>query len=105
MTAVIISVMTITPESATYTQHQKDRSLKSVEHFGWALLAVILAMFLSSAKVVGHAVKLIAESAPLPIHLKIKGAAVSIWHGYVNLLDVTVPNVTYSSVPIFASPH
>eukprot|EP00927_Polykrikos_kofoidii_P068144 TRINITY_DN63525_c0_g1_i1.p1 TRINITY_DN63525_c0_g1~~TRINITY_DN63525_c0_g1_i1.p1 ORF type:complete len:939 (-),score=122.39 TRINITY_DN63525_c0_g1_i1:67-2883(-) len=95
---IAFSMLTITEENANYGT--ESAVFHSVARVGWGLLVLLLAMLLSSAKVVGHAVKFAVESVTtLGVPLHVGKAAVSLFAGYVNLQNVVVENPRSDNAP------
>eukprot|EP00448_Togula_jolla_P011359 CAMPEP_0170597092 /NCGR_PEP_ID=MMETSP0224-20130122/15516_1 /TAXON_ID=285029 /ORGANISM="Togula jolla, Strain CCCM 725" /LENGTH=1058 /DNA_ID=CAMNT_0010921527 /DNA_START=24 /DNA_END=3200 /DNA_ORIENTATION=- len=104
MVIICYSICVLTPTTANYGTH--DKLFTTVEHWSWAILALMAAMLLSSAKVVGHAIKLAVESVNVGVKISVDKAAVSLWHGYVNLEGVRVGNPKpRKGGQKFTSPH
>jgi len=93
MCVILYAVLTITPETANYATGPPDLYVV-IQQAGWACLAVLAALILSSTKVIGLLVKFVVETfdSYAGVQITVKHAAVSIFKGYVNLSGVTISN-------------
>jgi len=94
---VCASVITMTPETAKESAHPDDFEgyHETIRALRWWLLAVLVALILSSAKVVGLAVKLGIESVDrifIGVDITVDQAALSICEGYVNVWGLVIDN-------------
>eukprot|EP00927_Polykrikos_kofoidii_P039222 TRINITY_DN33651_c0_g1_i1.p1 TRINITY_DN33651_c0_g1~~TRINITY_DN33651_c0_g1_i1.p1 ORF type:complete len:975 (+),score=145.55 TRINITY_DN33651_c0_g1_i1:181-2925(+) len=104
---VFYSVFDISPDTANYGKH--DSIFAYIKDGGILFTLVLVAMFLSSPKVIGHAVKTVIESVPNEIlggcEVHVQKAVLSIFHGYVNVVGIkmTNPKTTDSSSHFLSS--
>mmetsp|Transcript_132690 Transcript_132690/g.296803 ORF Transcript_132690/g.296803 Transcript_132690/m.296803 type:complete len:952 (+) Transcript_132690:123-2978(+) len=94
--AVCVAVFTMTPET---TMHENTSKLTAVQQLiwimGWAPVVLIVVMILSSAKVVGLAVKLGIESVDtlfLGVDITVDKAVLGLLYGYVKVGNLVVHN-------------
>jgi len=94
--AIIVSVFLLDPETAMLPRRERGFDFKTyLIVFGVVAVVFLIACFLSSAKVVGLAVKLAIETADktlLGVDVTVQQAAVSLCRGYVNVTGVVVEN-------------
>jgi len=105
--AVCVAIFTMTPETAKREVHSVD--LKHIfVSIGVGMLVVCISMLLSSAKVVGLAIKLGIESVPdsvIGARIKVGKAALSICEGYVNIEGFHIENPTRRLLHEDYEPH
>eukprot|EP00927_Polykrikos_kofoidii_P021283 TRINITY_DN2018_c0_g1_i1.p1 TRINITY_DN2018_c0_g1~~TRINITY_DN2018_c0_g1_i1.p1 ORF type:complete len:915 (+),score=159.88 TRINITY_DN2018_c0_g1_i1:312-2747(+) len=102
------SVFDISAETANYGG--TDSIFTLIKQMALLVVVVLLAMFLSSAKVVGHVVKTIVESVPASAiggcKIEVDKAVLSLFAGYVNLAGIRLLNPTAADgSELFKSPH
>merc|ERR1712183_135357 len=100
--AICVAFFVMTPETCTTLHGQDDfigrafvSMLSIVKSFSWVCLILVVALFLSSAKVIGLAVKFAIESVPpdlIGCKITVAKAILSIFHGYVNVGGLIVSN-------------
>jgi len=93
---VCMAVFVMTPETAKRVEGPFDLK-KIFEMVGVGMLVLCIAMLLSSAKVVGLAIKMGIESVPdtvIGARIKVAKAALSICEGYVNVSGFRIENPT-----------
>jgi len=93
--AICVAVFTMTPANAHSDNKFGFDFYEIAEYMGVALLITLLALFLSSAKVIGMAIKLGIESADEPLlgtNIWVGRAALSVCEGYVNVGGLVVDN-------------
>jgi len=93
---ICIAVFSMTPETVTADRPSSSDFWKSLARsLFWWLMALLVAAFLSSAKVVGLAVKFGIESVDqvfLNADITVGSAVLSLCRGYVNVRDLVVQN-------------
>eukprot|EP00747_Dinoflagellata_sp_TGD_P110606 gnl/TRDRNA2_/TRDRNA2_171003_c0_seq1.p1 gnl/TRDRNA2_/TRDRNA2_171003_c0~~gnl/TRDRNA2_/TRDRNA2_171003_c0_seq1.p1 ORF type:complete len:348 (+),score=43.35 gnl/TRDRNA2_/TRDRNA2_171003_c0_seq1:47-1045(+) len=85
----------MTPETANNNHHMLSGRLSLIKGIAIMLLVILLALLLSSAKVVGLAVKLAIESVDrkfLGVDITVGKAMLGICRGYVNIANLIVHN-------------
>eukprot|EP00421_Protoceratium_reticulatum_P003033 CAMPEP_0168361180 /NCGR_PEP_ID=MMETSP0228-20121227/2537_1 /TAXON_ID=133427 /ORGANISM="Protoceratium reticulatum, Strain CCCM 535 (=CCMP 1889)" /LENGTH=882 /DNA_ID=CAMNT_0008373857 /DNA_START=112 /DNA_END=2756 /DNA_ORIENTATION=+ len=96
--AVCVACFVMTPETARRGDESTLRQLKELIYtLGWLFLALLIAMVLSSAKVIGLAVKLAIESVDtmvVGVDITIENVAISLVHGFVCVGNLVVNNPT-----------
>jgi hypothetical protein len=103
--AVCISIYCITPQTATYGVY--GGYFDALQYLLFAALAVLLALCLSSAKVVGLAIKIAVEQAAkshLGIDINAEHVALSIFDGWVHCRAIVVSNLQKGAYT-FQSPY
>eukprot|EP00747_Dinoflagellata_sp_TGD_P045309 gnl/TRDRNA2_/TRDRNA2_143754_c2_seq1.p1 gnl/TRDRNA2_/TRDRNA2_143754_c2~~gnl/TRDRNA2_/TRDRNA2_143754_c2_seq1.p1 ORF type:complete len:574 (+),score=92.33 gnl/TRDRNA2_/TRDRNA2_143754_c2_seq1:218-1723(+) len=94
VTMVSVAIFTMTPDSVKIPSRVFKAS-NSVLALGWTGIVFLIALMLSSAKVIGLAVKLGIESVPeslLGVKITVAKAALSICRGYVYIGGLVVHN-------------
>eukprot|EP00928_Gymnodinium_smaydae_P048142 TRINITY_DN32177_c0_g1_i1.p1 TRINITY_DN32177_c0_g1~~TRINITY_DN32177_c0_g1_i1.p1 ORF type:complete len:424 (+),score=108.68 TRINITY_DN32177_c0_g1_i1:51-1274(+) len=91
MLVICFGSATISTENANYAG--PDDFFQEIQRLGWVMVYVILAMFLSSAKVVGHAVKKAVETVSVGgVQIRVDKAALCVFRGYINLSNTRITN-------------
>lgn len=92
--AICCAVFMMTPETAHGKPLRRIQGAKALlEMLALTLVIVLIALLLSSAKVIGMAVKMAIESVDRPLlgtDIEIKSAALNLCKGYINIRDVVV---------------
>jgi len=93
---ICVAIFVMTPESAMTARPTNQELFKGlIRSLAWTMVAMLFAMILSSAKVIGLAVKLAIETADTMfagIDVTVRSSAISICRGYVNLGGVVALN-------------
>lgn len=92
---ICTSIFLITPETAAPHGPPSFNMESLMKMCAIAMVVILLAMLLGSAKVIGLAVKLAIESADeslLGVQITVGAAALQVCQGYVNVTDVVVNN-------------
>jgi len=93
---ICTAIFVMTPESAMEARPDSQEIMHSLlRSFSWTLVAMLFAMILSSAKVIGLAVKFAIETADkmiAGIDVHVGSSAISLCRGYVNLGKVVAMN-------------
>jgi len=104
--AICASVFMITPKSADYGYHVQMSVGGIIKDFGIAVLVFVLALVLSSAKVIGLIVKYAVDGLQVRhCTLQMDKAALSVARGYVSCAGVVVNNPVYEGGNKFSSPY
>lgn len=106
MCGISFSVFLITPYNANYG-HGRSVTSRLVQSAGVVLIALLVAALLSSAKVIGLAIKFAIESVSdiaLGASVTVDKAVLSVCHGYVRVCGVTMDSPVNEGVA-FKWPH
>lgn len=86
---ICMAVFTMTPETATGTRvTDSDFNKSLIRSALWVLVLLLIGSILSSAKVIGLAVKFALEAVDesyLGIKIEVDTVAINVWHGFVNV--------------------
>lgn len=104
--AICISVFMITPKTADYGYHVQMSIGGIIKDIGIAVLVFVLALVLSSAKVIGLVVKYAVDGLTVRhCTLHMSKAVLSVARGYVSCSGVVVSNPKYKGGEDFSSPY
>lgn len=95
ISAICISAYELSPATANY-EIKVDKQILYLLKLGAVVLgALLFALLLSSAKVVGLAIKFAIESideSVLGVKIEVGNAILSVWHGVVNVTNIAMKN-------------